>query len=125
MAPRSSSQLFRYAGVGAIGTVAQFAVLVALVQLFGTDAVAASTAGALVGALVNYTLNYRYTFASRRMHRIALPRFLAVAGAGVLLNAAVLAAMLSFARVHYLVAQVVATSAVLIAGFAVNRKWTF
>jgi putative flippase GtrA len=124
-AARSLPTFLRYAGVGAIGTGAHFAVLVALVQFAGVGAVAASTAGATVGAIVNYALNYRYTFASRRSHAVALPLFLAVAGAGVLLNAAVLAAMLAFTHAHYLVAQVVATCAVLAAGFAANRKWTF
>jgi len=118
-------QFLRYAGAGAIGTVTQYAILVACVQFLGTDAVAASTAGAIAGALVNYALNHRFTFASRRTHRVALPRFAAVAGAGILLNAAVLAATLAVARPHYLAAQVVATAAVLGAGFLANRKWTF
>jgi putative flippase GtrA len=118
-------QFFLYAGAGAIGTAAHYGVLIALVQLAGAGPVAASTAGAIVGALVNYALNHRYTFASRRAHRAALPRFLAVAGAGVLLNAAVLAALLATVALHYLVMQVVATGVVLVAGFLANRRWTF
>ncbi len=116
---------FRYAAAGAIGTAVHFAILAGLVQLARADAVAASTAGAIAGALVNYALNHRFTFASRRAHRIALPRFCAVAGAGILLNAAVLSAMVTFVRLHYLAAQVVATVVVLVAGFVVNRRWTF
>jgi len=89
-----------------------------------SDAVAASTAGAIVGAGINYFLNHRFTFASEQSHRRALPRFAAVAAAGVVLNALVLAAVLALAP-HYLVAQVVATLAVLLAGYLVNRTWTF
>ena len=118
-------QFFRYAGAGAIGTTAHYAVLIALVQLAGAGAVAASTVGAIAGALVNYALNHRFTFASRRTHRAALPRFLVVAGGGVVLNAAVMAAMLAAVPAHYLVAQVAATGVVLVAGFLANRKWTF
>ena len=118
-------QFIRYGGAGAIGTAAHFATLVALVQLANAGPVGASTVGAIVGAAVNYALNYRFTFASRRAHHIALPRFAAIALAGVVLNALVLSAILTFVRPHYLVAQVVATGAVLIAGFAANRKWTF
>ena len=118
-------QFFRYGSAGAIGTAAHFAVLVALVQLAGADAVAASTAGAIAGAMINYALNHRFTFASRRAHRIALPRFCLVAGAGILLNAAVLAAILAVFHPHYLVAQIIATGTVLVAGFVANRKWTF
>jgi putative flippase GtrA len=111
--------------VGAIGTAAQYLVLIMLVEMTGAYVVAASTAGALLGVVVNYVLNYRYTFASRRPHRTALPRFLLVAGAGVLLNAAVVAALLATVPLHYLAVQVVATGIVLVAGFVANRRWTF
>jgi putative flippase GtrA len=70
-------------------------------------------------------LNYRFTFASRRAHHIALPRFGAISVAGIVLNAAVLSVVLEFVRPHYLAAQVVATGTVLIIGFLANRKWTF
>lgn len=118
-------QFIRYGGAGAIGTAAHFAVLTALVQLAGASPLGASTVGAIVGAIINYALNYRFTFASRRVHHVALPRFLAIAAMGIVLNAAVLYAALAFVRPHYLVAQVAATAAVLVAGFFANRKWTF
>ena len=119
------AQFVRYGGAGAIGTAAHFATLAALVQFAGAGPVAASTVGAVAGAVINYALNYRYTFASRRAHRIALPRFGAISAAGIVLNAAVLSAVLEFVQPHYLVAQVVATGAVLIVSFLANRKWTF
>jgi putative flippase GtrA len=120
-----TARFFRYAGAGAVGTAVHYAVLIALVQGAGAAAVAASTAGSAVGAFVNYALNHRFTFASRRAHRTALPRFLGIAAAGILLNAAVMAAVLAAPSVHYLVAQVVATGAVLVAGYLANRRWTF
>ena len=125
MASRFLPQFIRYGGAGAIGTAAHFAALVALVQLAGAGPIIASTVGAIIGAVINYALNYRFTFASRRAHHIALPRFAAVAAGGVALNALVLSAILTLLRPHYLVAQIVATAAVLIAGFVANRKWTF
>jgi putative flippase GtrA len=118
-------QFIRYGGAGAIGTAAHFATLVALVQFANAGPIGASTIGAIVGAVINYALNYRFTFASRRAHRVALPRFAAIASAGVVMNALVLSAILAFIRPHYLVAQIVATGAVLIVGFIANRKWTF
>jgi len=118
-------QFIRYGGAGAIGTAAHFATLVALVQFASADPIGASTIGAIAGAVINYALNYRFTFASRRAHRVALPRFAAIAIAGVVMNTLVLSAVLAFVRPHYLAAQVVATGAVLVAGFIANRKWTF
>jgi putative flippase GtrA len=125
MASPFFAQFIRYCGAGAIGTAAHFATLAALVQFAGAGPVAASTVGATVGAVINYALNYRFTFASRRAHHVALPRFGAISVAGIALNAAVLSAVLKFVAPHYLVAQVVATGTVLIVGFLANRKWTF
>jgi putative flippase GtrA len=117
-------QFLRYATAGAVGTLVQYATLVLLVQTQSAGAVVASTLGAIAGALVNYTLNHRFTFASGRPHGQALPRFAAVAVAGIALNALVVA-MLVNAGAHYLVAQVAATAAVLLAGYLANRAWTF
>ena len=118
-------QFIRYAGVGAIGTAVHYGILIALVQSAGANAVVASTAGFVVGAFVNYALNRQFTFPSERAHRVALPRFFAVAGAGLLLNALVMAAMLAVLPLHYLLAQIVATGVVLVTGFVANRRWTF
>ena len=123
--PPTAPQFIRYAGAGALGTAFHYAVLIALVAFAHAGAVTASTAGALVGAVVNYALNHRFTFASGKAHGIALPRFAAVAAGGIALNALVMAAVLAVAGPHYLVAQVIATCAVLAAGFLVNRAWTF
>ncbi len=118
-------QFLRYAGAGAIGTAAQFAILIALVERLGTNAVVASTAGAVAGAAINYALNHRLTFASDVPHARAFPRFAAVAMAGMALNALVLAGMLAAGATHYVVAQIVATGAVLCFTYACNRTWTF
>ena len=123
--PLPAAQFLRYAGAGAIGTGLHYAVLIALVQLARAGPVLASTAGAVCGALVNYALNHRFTFASDKSHGRALPRFALVAAAGVALNALVMATVLAVAGPHYLVAQVIATAAVLAAGFLANRAWTF
>jgi len=122
----SSLQRFLvYAMVGAAGTGVQYAVLVSLVFAIDADRVAASTAGAILGAVVNYLLNYRITFASRKNHRDALPKFLAVAGTGLVVNAAVMHFGVVVLQVHYLAAQVSSTLLVLVWGYAANRLWTF
>jgi putative flippase GtrA len=118
------TQFLRYASAGAVGTALQYATLVLLVQAQWAGPVTASTVGAIGGALVNYLLNHRFTFASERAHAHALPRFAAVALAGIVVNALVVGALVG-AGVHYLAAQVVATGAVLVAGYAANRAWTF
>ncbi|MEW6118588.1 MAG: GtrA family protein [Pseudomonadota bacterium] len=118
-------QFSRFGAVGAIGTAAHYALFLVLVEGAGTDPVAASTAGALLGALVNYVLNRRYTFRSARRHREALPRFLAVAGAGLVLNAGLMLLLVDGLGMHYLPSQVIATLGVLFWNFTANRLWTF
>lgn len=121
----TAPQFIRYAGAGAVGTAVQYALLVVLVHAAGMGAVGGSTLGAIAGALVNYGINHQLTFASNKAHGHALPRFAVVAVAGIALNAIVVAAMLAYVTPYYLVAQVAATGAVLVAGFVANRVWTF
>ncbi len=118
-------QLIKYGTAGAVGTAVQYAILVGLVEGFRSDAVLASTLGAVAGAVVNYVLNYRYTFKSRRPHTISLAKYMVVSAGGIALNAVVLAAATSYLGMHYVGAQILATIAVFFAAFAVNRVWTF
>jgi putative flippase GtrA len=115
----------RYAAAGAIGTAFHFATLSVCVEALHMSPVMGSVAGASVGALVNYVLNYHLTFASQQRHRVTLPRFLAVAAFGVLLNGAIVKLATEQLSVHYLIAQAVATVCVLASGFVLNKLWTF
>jgi putative flippase GtrA len=115
----------RFAGVGLVGTLAHYTVLVILVEGFRAGPVTASSSGYIVGALVNYLLNYFYTFGSNRKHIEALPRFYAIAAIGFGLNALIMAFLVGFPSVNYVLAQLVATGIVLIWNFAANKAWTF
>ncbi|MCA1926054.1 MAG: GtrA family protein [Thiobacillus sp.] len=119
------AQFARFGAIGAVGTLTHYALLLALVQAAGVDAVAASALGAAAGAGVNYALNYRYTFRSARRHREALPRFLAIAAAGLALNTFLMWLLVEGLRLHYFAAQLVATAGVLGWNFLANRHWTF
>lgn len=114
-----------FAGVGAIGTAAQYAILIALVQVLNMPALLATSLGFLAGALINYRLNYRYTFRSRKRHREALLKFMLVAAVGFCLNGALMALGEHVLHLYYLFSQVLATGAVLLWGFTGNHLWTF
>jgi putative flippase GtrA len=118
-------QLVLFSFVGAFGTLAHYALLVVLVELIGTDAVIGSMAGALLGAFVNYVLNYRITFNSSTSHRIALPKFLAVATTGFFINALLMWAAVHLTNLHYIIGQIITTVVVLLWNFIGNRFWTF
>jgi putative flippase GtrA len=115
----------RFAAVGAVGTAAQYLVLWFGVTAVALSATVASGAGFVLGAVVNYLLNYHYTFASDRPHAAAAARFFTVAGAGLLINTALMHALVVWVTWHYMLAQVLATAVVLLWNFLVNRHWTF
>jgi putative flippase GtrA len=111
--------------VGALATALQYLILVALASGAGLPAPLASALGFCASALVNYWLNRRFTFSSRRAHGVALPRFLVVATSGLIMNTAIMWLVVSVVRWHYVLAQVLATSAVVLWTYSLNRHWTF
>lgn len=119
------AQFIKFAGVGAIGTLAHYLTLVTLVGLGRVDPVLASVMGSIVGAIINYTLNYRWTFNSAERHAIAVPKFFSVMSVGLLLNACFMYVLVSMFHVYYLAAQIVVTGIILGWNFLGNRLWTF
>jgi putative flippase GtrA len=115
----------RYLLVGLLGTAVHYALLIALVELAGAAAAPSAAFGAACGALAAYAGNRRYTFAGGAAHGQALPRFLAVAAFGAAANGAIVWAGTQILDMHYLAAQVVATSIVVWCGFVANCRWSF
>ena len=118
-------QFIRYAGVGSIGTAAQYLTLILLVQFLRLDPIIASVPSFIVGGLINYFLNYRITFRSDIPHQRAIPKFFAIAFVGLAINSVMMAVVIEFFKLYYLMSQVIATGAVLVWTFSVNRLWTF
>ncbi len=115
----------RYLLVGLLATAVHYALLVALVELAGAAAAPSAAFGAACGALAAYAGNRRFTFAGGAAHAQALPRFLAVAALGAATNGAIVWTGTQILGMHYLAAQVIATSIVVWSGFVLNRRWSF
>lgn len=118
------SRFARFVVVGGIATAIQYVLLIFLVRAFGMAPTPASSIGFVLSAVVNYLLNYRFTFHSDRPHAAAMAKFALLAGAGLLINAAIMHVMVA-AGVHYLLAQACATAVVLFWNFIGNSLWTF
>jgi putative flippase GtrA len=118
-------QFIRFTIIGGFATLIQYAVLIALVQGGGINAVTASSVGFVLSAVVNYALNRRITFRSDQPHAKASPRFATVAVGGLAVNAGLIWLFHVAAGLHYLLAQVLATIGTLLWNFALNRAWTF
>jgi putative flippase GtrA len=113
-----------YTAVGALATAVHYAVLVLCVEAAGLPAFAGSGVGAVVGAQVAFLGNRRYTFAHRGAITASWLRFQGTALVGALLGMAIVAAGVDLG-LHYLVAQVAATGAMLLLTFAINQAWSF
>lgn len=114
-----------FALLGLVGTAAHYALLVALVELAGADPVVGAGAGFGLGALVNYLMSHRFVFRSQRAHQEALPRFLAVAVAGLLWTALLMELFTRYLGWPYLAAQILTTGILLFWHYAGNALWTF
>ena len=119
------NQFLWFSGVGIVGTLAHYVILIGLVEIISTKAILASVTGFIVGALVNYFLNYYITFKSTKSHHEAIIKFFAVAVIGLILNTLIMALATEVFALYYLLAQVISTGLVLLWNFTGNRLWTF
>lgn len=118
-------RFFRYTLVGGIATLVHYIVLVVLVEGAGVGPPLAAALGAAIGAQVGYLGNRSFTFLSHAPHHRAFPRYLLVAAGGALANGSIVWLGTALLDWHYLAAQVLATTLILVGGFALNRTWTF
>ncbi|MBS9476824.1 GtrA family protein [Ancylobacter radicis] len=114
-----------FAALGALGTLAHYAVLIGLVQSGFAGPVAGSTAGFLVGGLVNYQLSRRIVFRSDKRHVEAAGKFFTVAALGLVFNAALMALLTGPLGAPYLPAQILVTGLLVLWHYAGNAVWTF
>jgi putative flippase GtrA len=121
----TARQLAAYASVGAVATLAHYAVLIVLVEGAEWRAVPATLCGYVVGGVVAYILNRRHVFASDRPHREAGWRFALVAFVGFCVTYVLMSLFVDRWGAPYLPAQLVTTVAAMFATFALNRRWTF
>src|SRR6202163_3324230 len=92
-------QFFYFAGIGVIGTLVQYVVLIGLAQITDISPVWTSAAGFVLGTYVSYILNYRYTFRSTKKHREAMTKFMAAALVGLILNTFIMAAATEYFKI--------------------------
>ncbi len=121
------AQLFSFLSVGVLATGLQYLLTAGLVLADCLPLVAASTVGFLVSAAFNYWANARLTFAAqgqRAGNGAQQLRFAAMVAVGCALNAGVLRAAVGLGA-HAVLAQLLATAAVLASNFVLSRHWVF
>jgi putative flippase GtrA len=119
-------RIIRFAGVGVVGTLAHYSVLIAMVEAFGAHPMFGTALGALVGATTSYVLNYHFTFSSSEKHIVSGPKFFVIAGISLVASPSLLGLILYLnPDIQYLAAQVVVTGCLFFVNFVLNSLWTF
>lgn len=120
-----SRQFTSFVVVGLAAAIVHFGALIGLVEAAGWAPEPATLAGYVGGGLVSYALNRRHTYASDRPHAEAGWRFALVAGVGFGLTFVFMWALHRWLGLHYLLAQIATTGAVLVWSFLAHKLWTF
>ena len=118
-------QFVKFGIVGISNTLITFIVYTLLLKVFGVWYIAASAIGFIVGATNGFLLNRRWTFAGHVGDSLTPVRWAIVQTAGLALNLGLLYLLVHDAGLDELLAQALATVAVTISTFLVNRAWTF
>lgn len=124
------SQVFRhslplYVGAGGVATLSHYLTTVLAVELVDVRPVLASALGFSVGAVVKYWLNYSVAFRSDERHVAAVTRYVVALVVLLGLNSTIFALLNEGLHLHYLIAQVVTTIALIAPGYWIHRAWVF
>lgn len=120
----SARSFLTFLFVGGFATGLQYVLALLFIYLLGVPVAPASALGYAISAVANYLLNARLTFRSTGTHRQTGPRFVVVAGSGLVLNY-VLLSYLVVLGLHFMVAQILTTLCVILWNYFINGLWTF
>lgn len=118
-------QFHRYLIIGALGTGVHLGILTVCVEWLDMNATTGAVAGFIGALLVSYLLNHRWAFDSSRPHTSALWRYALVSVSGLVLNTAMVNALVNYMQWWYFTAQLSVIWIVPISNFILNRYWTF
>ena len=118
-------QLFYFGLVGTTAALVNFLVTIVLVSQLKIIPEGANFLAFLVAFLVSYFGHRRFTFASSRHHREALPRFLITAILGFLGNETIFTLMIRVLGIHYITSLPFAILGGAIVVFLLGKFWSF
>jgi putative flippase GtrA len=117
-------RFLRFAVVGGSNgavTIGTYSVLLAI----GVAYPIAAVAGYLAGIVNGYTWNRIWTFETGPFHLPEFSRYVVVQGFGLLLNLALLYALIEALETPKALAEVISVVPVVLLTFILNRRWTF
>lgn len=116
-------QIYRFAVVGGLAFVIDFALLLHLTEMVGFNYLLSATISFIVSVLFNYVLSVFWVFDGRKQCRSLLQvlLFFVLATCGLLLNNAIMWFSVEILAISYIIGKLVATAVVMIFNF-VTRK---
>lgn len=124
--PASWWQLIKFGIVGGIGYVINLAVFTLLNHGLGVHYLLASVGAFCVAVLNNFVLNRHWTFEPGESHpAFQAIRFFAVSIGALLVNLAVLKALVASTSLDAVAAQAIAVAVAMPLNFLGNKLWTF
>lgn len=121
-------RFFRFALVGGSGVLVNMGVLILLVSKARWSPVMAAPIAIEFAVVNNFLLNDRWTFGDKRGGRSLFQRFVrynALTLGGVLISALTLAALVTFSRMHYVVANLFAIGVGTLWNYSTNSLLTW
>lgn len=124
--PASWMQLLKFGLVGCSGYVINLAVFSILTASLGMHHIAAAVGAFAVAVASNFVWNRHWTFEPGEDHpAFQAARFFTVSLGALLINLAVLEALVSGTSLEGLVAQAIAVAVAMPFNFLGNKLWTF
>lgn len=126
-APVLRKTFAKFALVGASGVIVNLIALYALTEYAGLHYLLSATLAFLTAATTNYFLNKTWTFRERLGQTPLLKylKFLTVSLVALLVNLAVLYALVEYLGIWYMTAAAVGIAVTLVVNFVGNKTWTF
>jgi putative flippase GtrA len=122
---RLPHRLIRFGLVGGCGVVTNLGILAMLVELAGWHPLLASVLSIEASTVANFFLNRAWTWSDRRTSLWSLLSYHGVALVGLLAQYGVLATLVHYFSIHYLLAALVGIAAGTAWNFAANHHFTF
>jgi putative flippase GtrA len=124
--PTSTTQrLWRFALVGASGTILNTVVLVIMHQSAHLPLLVASAVAVEISILYNFIWNNRWTFGQNTWSFQRLARFNMVSLGGLSVTSATLWALVTYGDIPYVVANLAGIGCATVWNFVINSLWTW
>ncbi len=124
--PASWWQLFKFGVVGGVGYLINLVVFTLLTHGLGVHYMIAAVGAFCVAVTNNFVLNRYWTFSPGESHpAFQAARFFAVSIGALIVNIAVLKALVGGASMDAVAAQAIAVAVAMPLNFLGNKLWTF